>query len=122
MRSPEPNGLQANRIAEEHLAAGDGGGALRWLEKASGKNAQSERLDLMDRAYELLGHRDGQIRIRKENYWRTPSLHTYRALEAVLPPDERNALRARACEDASKEQHLPAAAELLFALGDPANR
>ena len=29
--SPQPNGLQANDIAEQYLRCGDAAGALRWL-------------------------------------------------------------------------------------------
>jgi len=55
LHSPEPNGLQANDIAEQYLACRDGAGALRWLGVSHGKNAQAERLDLMDRACTAIG-------------------------------------------------------------------
>jgi hypothetical protein len=120
VHSPEPNDLQANDIAEQYLVCGDGAGALRWLRVPVGENARFERLDLLDRAYELLGDRDRQIEIRRELYRRAPGIHSYRALEAILPADERGAFRARACQEAKTGPHVATAAELLFALEEPA--
>jgi hypothetical protein len=117
--SPEPNALQANNIAEQYLLCGDGAGALRWLAGPCGENTQFERLDLLDRAYELLGDRDRQIEIRREVYRRAPGIHSYRALEGILPIGERSAFRARACHDAKTSPHVASAAELLFALEEP---
>jgi hypothetical protein len=117
--SPEPNELQANDIAEQYLASGDGIGALRWLGDPSRESARFERLDLLDRAYELLGDRGQQIEVRRELYRRSPGIHTYRALEETLPPGERTAFRARACDDARMGPHVATAAELLFALDEP---
>ncbi len=120
VHSPQPNDLQANDIAEQYLVCGDGAGALRWLGGICGENAHFERLDLMDRAYELLGDRARQIEIRKEIYRRAPGTHSYRALEEILPVGERSAFRARACQDAKTSPHVATAAELLFALEEPA--
>jgi len=120
VHSPEPNALQANDIAEQYLFCGDGAGALRWLGSACGENAQFERLDLRDRACELLGDRDGQIQVRREIYRRAPGIHSYRELEQILPIGERSAFRARACEDAKTSASVASAAELLFALEEPA--
>jgi hypothetical protein len=119
VHSPEPNGLQANDIAEQYLACGDGAGALRWLGVPCGQTAQVEQFDLLDRAYELLDDRDRQIEIRREVYRRAPGIHSYRALEEQLPVDHRSAYRARACQDARMNPHVATAAELLFALGEP---
>lgn len=118
VHSPEPNDLQANEIAEHYLDCGDGAGALRWLTGPMPKNARFERLDLMDRAYALLGDRERQIEIRTEIYRRAPGIHTYRALAEILPPAERDAFRTRACEDAKTNPHVATAAELMFALGE----
>lgn len=63
IHSPEPNGLQANDIAEQYLICGDSAGALRWLGLPRGENVQTERLDLLDRAYELSGDRDRQTAV-----------------------------------------------------------
>jgi hypothetical protein len=120
VHSPEPNALQANDIAAQYLLCGDGAGALRWLGGACGDNAQFERLDLLDRAYHLLGDRARQIEIRREFYRRAPGIHSYRALEEILPIGERSDFRARACEDAKTSPSLASAAELLFALQEPA--
>jgi hypothetical protein len=120
VHSPEPNSLQANDIAEQYLACDDGAGALRWLGVPCGENAQFERLHLMDRAYELLRDRERQIEIRRELYRRAPGIYSYRALEEILPVAERGAFRARACQDARASSHVAAAAELLFALEEPA--
>jgi hypothetical protein len=120
VHSPEPNELQANDIAKQYLACGDGAGALRWLRVPVGENTRFERLDLLDRAYGLLGKQDRQIEIRRELYRRAPGIHSYRALEAILPADERRAFRARACQDAKTGPHVATAAELLFALEEPA--
>lgn len=118
--SPDPNGLQANDIAEQYIACGDGAGALRWLAIPCGENARGERLHLMDRTYELLGDRDRQTEVRREIYRRAPSIHSYRALEELLPVAERGAFRARACQDARSSPYVATAAELLFALEEPA--
>jgi hypothetical protein len=67
VHSPEPNDLQANDIAKEYLACGDGTGALRWLRILSGESARFERLDMLDQAYELLGDRDRQLEVRRES-------------------------------------------------------
>ncbi|MFZ0498108.1 MAG: DUF6880 family protein [Steroidobacteraceae bacterium] len=120
VHSPEPNELQANDIAKQYLACGDGAGALRWLRVPVGENTRFERLDLLDRAYGLLGKQDRQIEIRRELYRRAPGIHSYRALEAILPAEERGAFRARACQDAKTGPHVATAAELLFALEEPA--
>lgn len=118
--SPQPNGLQANDIAEQYLRCGDAAGALRWLGGDYKDNAQFERLDLLDRAYELSGDRARQIATREEIYRRAPGIHSYRALEEILPVDERGAFRARACQDAKGNPHVAMAVELLFALEEPA--
>jgi hypothetical protein len=120
VHSAEPNTLQANDIAEHYLVCGDGAGALRWLDGPAAENAQFQRLDLLDRAYELLGDRDRQIEIRRELYRRAPGIHSYRALEEILPVADRSALRVRACQDAKTNPHVASAAELLFALKEPA--
>lgn len=120
VHSPEPNGLQANDIAEQYLACGDGAGALRWLGDLCGENAQARRLDLLDRAYELLADRGRQIEIRREIYRRAPGIHSYRALEEILPVGERSVFRARACQDARASPYVATGAELLFALEEAA--
>ena len=120
VHSPQPNGLQANGIAEQYLRCGDAAGALRWLGGDYRDNAQFERLDLLDRAYELSEDRARQIETREEIYRRAPGIHSYRALEEILPVDERGAFRARACQDAKGNPHVATAAELLFALEEPA--
>jgi hypothetical protein len=53
-------------------------------------------------------------------YRRKPGLHSYRALEQLLPVVERGALRAAVCQDAKAGLHVATAAELLFALEEPA--
>jgi len=118
VHSPEPNGLQANDIAAHYLAFDDGAAALRWLGGPSTENAQHERLDLLDRAYELVGDRERQIEIRREVYRRAPGIHSYRALEELLPIDERGTFRLQACEAAKTSQYVASAAELLFALDE----
>jgi hypothetical protein len=120
LHSPEPNSLQANNIAEQYVLCGDGAGALRWLDVSRGEAAQFERLDLMDRAYDLLGDRNRQIEIRREVYRQAPGVYSYRALEELLPVGERSAFRARACQDARTSPHVATAAELLFELKEPA--
>ncbi len=119
VHSPEPNDLQANDIAEHYLDCGDGAGALRWLSGSLPDNARFERLDLMDRAYALLGDRARQIEVRTVIYRRAPGIHTYRALADILPAAERDAFRGRACEEAKTNPHVASAAELLFALDEP---
>lgn len=120
LHSPEPNGLQANDIAEHYLDCGDGASALGWLSGPVPDNAGFERLDLMDRAYALLGDRERQIETRTEIYRRAPGIHTYRALAQILSDGERDAFRTRACEEAKTNPHVASAAELLFVLGEPA--
>jgi hypothetical protein len=120
VHSPKPNSLQAQHIAEQYLDCGDGPGALGWLDGAAAENAQFERLDLLDRAYELLGDLDQHIKIRTEVYRRAPGIHSYRALERILPLGERCAFRARAIQDARTSSCVASAAELLFALEEPA--
>jgi hypothetical protein len=120
VHSPKPNALQAQRIAEEYLACGEGAGALSWLAGACDETTQFERLDLLDRAYELLGDREQQIKVRTQIYQRSPGIHSYRALEQILPPHERGAFGARACKDAIASPNVASAAELLFALEQPA--
>jgi hypothetical protein len=116
---PEPNELQAIDIASHYVECSDGAGALRWLERPFAPSNEYQRLDLLERAYALLGDRARQIDIRREQYRRVPGIHTYRALEEILPAVERSALRARACEDAKSSLHVATAAELLFALEEP---
>lgn len=119
IHSPHPNALQAHNIAEQYLACGEGAGALRWLGAACDETPQFARLDLLDRAYELLGDREQQIKVRTRIYQRSPGIHAYRALAQILPPHERNAFRARACQEATTSPNVASAAELLFALEEP---
>jgi hypothetical protein len=116
IHSPEPNELQAIDIASHYVECGDAAGALRGLGHPFAQNNEYQRLDLLDSAYALLGDRARQIDIRREQYRRAPSIHTYRALEEILPPSEHTALRARACQDAKSNPHIATAAEPLFAL------
>jgi hypothetical protein len=120
VHSPKPNALQAHNIAEQYLACGEAAGALRWLRGACEESSQFERFDLLDQAYELLGDREQQIKIRTQIYQRSPGIHSYRALEQILPPHERSAFRARACQEAATNPNVASAAELLFALEEPA--
>ena len=120
IRSPEPNGLQANEIARRYIECDDGAGALRWIGKRRNDHTESGRLDLLVRAYELLGDRDSQLEVRRELYRRAPGLHSFLALERLLPESERADLRARACREAGGYPDAASAAELLFALGEPA--
>jgi hypothetical protein len=119
--SPEPNELQAERIAACYLDFGDAAGALSWIEKPWEERFEHRRLDLLDRAYELLGDRARLIEIRREHYTRAPGIHTYRALESALDADERAALRVQACADARAHRSVATGAEMLFALGEPAS-
>lgn len=117
--SPEPNELQATAIASHYVECGDAAGALRWLGQPFEGGNEYRRLDLLDSAYALLGARARQIEVRRELYRRAPGIHTYRALEEILPAAERSALRARACQDAKSNPRVATAAELLFALEEP---
>jgi len=117
--SPEPNELQAIEIASHYVECGDAAGALRWLGHPFARNNEYHRLDLLDRAYALLGDRPRQIEVRRELYRRAPGIHTYRALEELLPAAERSALRTRACLDMKSNPHVATAAELLFELQEP---
>lgn len=101
------------------IQCGDASGALRWLGHPYEENNECKRLDLLDRAYALLGDRARQIDIRRELYRRAPGIHTYRALEELLPAAERSVFRARACLEARSTPHVATAAELLFALEEP---
>ena len=67
-----------------------------------------------------MGDRDGQIQVRRELYRRAPGIHSYRELAQILPISERSAFRVRACEDAKTSAYVASAAELLFALEEPA--
>jgi hypothetical protein len=67
-----------------------------------------------------LGDRDRQIEIRRDLYRRAPGIHSYGALEKILPIGERSEFRARACQDAKTSPYVASAAELLFALEEPA--
>lgn len=117
--TPRPSDLQANDIAELYLACGDGAGALRWLNVSRKTDTHCEHLDLLDRAYELLGATDRQIEIRRELYRRAPDIRSYRALNVLLSVADRPALHAQACQDARANPNVAAAAEFLFALEEP---
>jgi len=67
-----------------------------------------------------LGDRDGQIEVRRDLYQRAPGIDSYRALEEILPIGERSEFRARACQDVKTSPSVASAAELLFALEEPA--
>lgn len=54
--SPYPNELQAMEIARHYLEFGNAADALRWLLNPGREDVECERLDLLDRAYDLLGH------------------------------------------------------------------
>ena len=117
--SPEPNELQAADIAEQYLQCGDAAGALHWLEKEWGSRNEHQRLGLLDRAYAQLGDTGRQMDIRREAYQKAPSIHTYRALEEVLPQAERAQFRVQACAQAKVNPSAATGAEILFALGEP---
>jgi hypothetical protein len=119
IHSPEPNELQAIDIASHYVECGDAARALRWLGRPFATSNEYQRLSLLDRAYALLGDRARQIDVRRERYRRAPGIHTYRALEEILPTAERSAFRAQACQDAKSNPHAATAAELLFALEEP---
>jgi hypothetical protein len=80
IHSPEPNELQAIDIASHYVECGDAAGALRWLGHPFAQNNEYQRLDLLERAYALLGDRARQIDIRREQYRRaqafTPTAHS----------------------------------------------
>jgi hypothetical protein len=116
--SPEPNNLQAANIAEQYMECGDSAGALRWLQGKWRSDIEHRRLELLDRAYALQGDIAGQAEIRRQAYSRAPSVHTYRALEEVLPEHERAELRTQALQNARVNPSVASGAELLFVLGE----
>lgn len=61
------------------------------------------------------------IDVRREQYRRAPSVHTFRALESALELSEQAAFRAQACADARAHSSVATGAEMLFALGEPAS-
>ena len=117
--SPEPNELQSLNIAKHYLECGDAEGSLRWLQGPGRDSSEYERLRLLDRAYALLGDTAKQIEIRRNEYQRTPGVHTYRALAELLPESDRAEMRTRACAEAMTHPDVAAAAELLFELNEP---
>jgi hypothetical protein len=120
IHSPEPNELQSEDIAKCYLDCGDAAGALRWIEKPWEHRFEHQRLTLLDRAYELLGDRTRMIEVRREQYRRAPSVHTFLELERALDSDEQIAFRAQACADARAHRSVATGAEMLFALGESA--
>jgi hypothetical protein len=120
IHSAEPNELQMLDIASHYLECGDAPGALRWLQGPWRDSIEYRRLDLLDRAYGLTGEMARQIEIRRDQYRQAPGIHTYRALAELLQGKEKAELRARACVDAASSPHVATAAELLFALDEPA--
>jgi len=119
IHSFEPNEIQSMDIASHYLEYNDARAALRWLERPFRESVELQRLQLLDQAYAQLNDRPSQTNIRRELYRRAPSIHTYRSLEELLSPEERAALRARACKDAHLNPSLASAAELLFGLDEP---
>jgi hypothetical protein len=117
--SPNPNDLQALDIAGHYLECGDAPGALRWLQGPSRDSVEYQRLELLDRAYGLMGDTARQIEIRRNAYRRSPGIHTYRSLNELLPVEEQKEFRTRACMDATTNSNVATAAELLFELDEP---
>jgi hypothetical protein len=119
LHSPQPNDLQASKIATHYLQYGDAPGALRWLQSAWEPRLELRRDELLVRAYEMLGNVTGQIEVRRRQYERSPTTRTFRALDALLPPADRASLRAQARANAGSLPNLIGAAEMLFVLNEP---
>ena len=114
--------LDAAAAAREANAGADADwvAALYELYQANDYGVREPLLEEARRgAYALLGDRPRQIEVRRELYRRAPGIHTYRALEELLPAAERSALRTRACLDMKSNPHVATAAELLFELQEP---
>ncbi|MFO0449345.1 MAG: DUF6880 family protein [Pseudomonadota bacterium] len=115
--SPQPNELQAARIAQRYAAAGDAAGARRWLAGPWPIAREAERLRLLDAVHALEGDRASQITVRRKLFELEPGRARYRALQELLEPDAAAAFEAEVRRAAPGYADPVAGARLLFTLG-----
>lgn len=119
IRSPSPNDLQAARIAEHYLQAGDPAGALRWLQTPWPDHRELTRLTLLDAAYELQGDTAAQIRLRRQILQGWPDVQAFRRLAALLDASARSLLKEEVAALATSSADPCTAAALLYEISQP---
>ncbi len=120
IRSPQPNSLQAERIAERYLQFGPVAKAVEWLRQTTdGSDAGVGRLDLLADAYEKLDDAAGLLDARRRLFERSFSADRFSQYMALLPSDARDAVRRDALERAARCNGAPvAAAQFLLEIGE----
>lgn len=109
------NPLQLTSVGRRFLEYGHPGEAAKRLEQA---RSMGGRVDwgLLARCYDQLGETERQIDCLWNNFEQNCSFHALEALEAVLPPEEHEALRERALGVARREPYVPSAVTCLLQL------
>ena len=119
IRSPQPNALQANDIAEQYLRFGPVERALEWLTRSDERSERTSdaRLDLQAQAYEKLGNREALVAARRCLAERSLSTQRFAKYVSLLSPDESDAARQQALERAERTDDPVAAGLFLLDLG-----
>ncbi len=116
--SPQPNHLQAADIAEQYLRFGPVERAIEWLTRPEDVEAGHERLELLARAHEQLGHREALLDVRRRQCERSLDATLFAAYAALLPAGEQETARQQALERAERSDAPVAACLFLLALGE----
>ncbi|MBM4335533.1 MAG: hypothetical protein FJ108_06415, partial [Deltaproteobacteria bacterium] len=120
IRSPHPNPLQRQAIAEQYLRFGPVERAVEWLMRADSADRadfSGKRLELLARAYEKLGDRDALLDARRQISEASFSARVFDAYAALLPPESRAAAREAAIARAERSDRIASASAFLLDLG-----
>lgn len=113
--------LTGSYLGEDHRARQVGHGDRQFVQIRAGPRKghvlERDGLGPEPRRSANVVQQPGEV--RTVIYRRAPGIHTYRELAEILPAAERDAFRARGCEEAKTNPHVASAAELLFALDEP---
>ncbi len=121
IRSPRPNSLQAENIAEQYLRFGPVERALEWLIRFEDESepTSEERLDLLARVYEKLGKVEALVDVRQRLAEHSLSGERFAEYASLLSPAAREAARKQALERAERSNDPAGAALFLLDLGAP---
>lgn len=116
--SPTPNNLQKKSIVEMYLRFNQCDDALRWLSTPWDQRFESDRLRLLDQAYEQ--NNDGQALkdTRFEIYQRSQSYHDFMHYQSLLTDNEKKSAQQQAITLAQQGAQLLLNVDMLLRLNE----
>ncbi len=116
--SPTPNDLQKKSIVEIYLRFNQCDDALRWLSTPWDQRFESDRLSLLDQAYEQNNDTQALKDTRFEIYQRSQSYHDFMHYQALLSDNEKQNAQQQALTLAQQGARLLVNVDMLLCLNE----